>query len=250
VKGAEVAANADKGLSDTAMVLAAGYGTRMRPLTMTLPKPLIPVGGRAMIDHVFDRLSEGGVARAVVNVHYLADTLERHVRRRRSPEVVISDERARILDSGLGTKIALPRLGPKPFLLANSDTLWIEGARSNVRRMIEAWDPARMDVLLLLAATATSIGFEGKGDFAFDPDGRLRRRREREIVPFVYAGVAIFEPAMFEGTPDTPFSLNLLFDRAIDAGRLHGVRLDGTWMHVGTPEALKDAEAAILKSAA
>jgi MurNAc alpha-1-phosphate uridylyltransferase len=241
---------ADHGLSSTAMVLAAGLGARMRPLTLTRPKPLVAVAGRPLIDHVLDRLCEAGVARAAVNVHWLADQIEAHLARRRRPEIVISDERAGLLDSGGGARKVLDLLGPRPFLLANSDTLWIDGARSNVRRLVEHWDPARMDALLLLAATATSIGFDGRGDFTCAADGRLARRAERQIAPFAYAGFAILKPEQFEGMPEGAFSLNRVFDRALAADRLHGVRLDGVWMHVGTPEALREAEEFAARNAA
>ncbi len=224
------------------MVLAAGLGQRMRPLTLTLPKPLVRIGGRAMLDHALDRLEEGGIETAVVNVHHLADLVERHVRDRARPKIVISDERGVLLETGGGIKNALPLLGPEPFLVLNSDSLWIEGPQSNIPRFIAAWDADRMDILLLLAPTATSLGYEGRGDFSMDPGGALRRRGEREVCPFVYAGVAILKPELFADTPDGRFSLNLLFDRAIDADRLYGLRLDGQWLHVGTPVAIPAAE--------
>lgn len=226
----------------TAMVLAAGLGQRMRPLTLTLPKPLVAIGGRAMLDHALDRLDEAGIATAIVNVHHLADLVERHVRDRARPTIVISDERGLLLETGGGIKRALPLLGPAPFLVLNSDSLWIEGPQPNIPRFIDAWDADRMDILLLLASTASSLGYEGRGDFAMDPDGVLRRRREREVCPFVYAGVAIMTPNLFAETPEGAFSLNLLFDRAIEAGRLHGLRLDGQWLHVGTPASIPAAE--------
>jgi MurNAc alpha-1-phosphate uridylyltransferase len=232
-----------------AMVLAAGLGRRMRPLTETLPKPLVPVAGRPLIDHILDALADAGVEEAVVNVHYLADLLQRHVKGRTSPQIVISDERELLLDSGGGVKRALPELGRGPFFILNSDSFWIDGPRSNLLRMAEAFDPARMDILMLVASTAASTGYDGIGDFAMDPFGLLRRRREREVVPFVYAGVLIVRPELFDGTPDGPFSLNLLFDRASAAGRLHGLRLDGLWLHVGTPDAIGLAEERITESA-
>lgn len=238
------------GLSDTAMVLAAGLGTRMRPITVHTPKPLIEVAGRAMLDQVLDRIAEAGIGRVVVNVHHLADLIEAHLARRKHPEAIISDERGALLDSGGGVKKALDHFDGKPFLLANSDTIWLDGARSNVVRLIEHWNAAEMDILLLLAATSSSVGFDGRGDFLFHTDGRLTRRGEREIVPFAYAGFAILKPDLFADTPDGPFSLNLLFDRAIERGRLYGMRLDGIWMHVGTPEAIREAEACVAASAA
>ena len=233
-----------------AMVLAAGLGTRMRPLTDTLPKPLVKVAGKALLDHVLDRLAEAGVETAVVNVHHMADQIERHLKGRTRPKIAISDERGELLDTGGGVVKALKRLGPAPFLHMNSDTLWIEGVTPNLPQLAASFDPARMDILLLLASTATSIGYDGRGDFTMAPDGRLSRRPERQVAPFVYAGAAILAPAIFADAPTGAFSLNRMFDRAAEAGRLHGLRLEGTWMHVGTPEAITAAEAAILESVA
>jgi N-acetyl-alpha-D-muramate 1-phosphate uridylyltransferase len=235
---------------DRAMVLAAGLGKRMRPLTDTLPKPLVPVAGKALIDHVLDKLADARVTQAVVNVHHRADQVEAHVKGRTRPRIVISDERGELLDTGGGVVKALPHLGSAPFFHMNSDTLWIEGVTPNLTRLAVQFDAARMDILLLLASTATSIGYDGRGDFNMAPDGRLSRRPERQVAPFVYAGAAILNPAIFADAPKGKFSLNRLFDRAAEAGRLHGLRLDGTWMHVGTPEAIRAAEAAILESVA
>jgi N-acetyl-alpha-D-muramate 1-phosphate uridylyltransferase len=233
-----------------AMVLAAGLGTRMRPLTDTRPKPLIAVGGKALIDHVLDRLGSAGVDTAVVNIHHFAEQIERHLAGRRTPKIVLSDERVALLDTGGGIVKALPLLGEEPFFSLNADTIWLDGVRPNLVRLAESFDPERMDALLLLAATSSSVAYAGRGDFLMAPDGRLSRRRERDVVPFVYAGVAILAPAFFAEAPSGAFSLNLLFDRAIEAGRLYGLRLEGVWMHVGTPEAIAAAEAAILASAA
>lgn len=228
---------------DTAMLLAAGLGTRMRPLTDKMPKPMIPVGGQPMIDTLLDRLGDAGVAKAVVNVHYHADVLEEHLRTRKRPAVTISDERDRLLDSGGGVRKALPNLG-ETFYVLNADSLWIEGPGSNLARLAEAWDPARMDVLLLLAATTSSVGWENRGDFAMDQDGRLRRPKVKEVTPFAFAGVGLWKKSLFAERPDV-FSLNVIFDEAIAAGRLFGLRLDGIWMHVGTPEAVAQANACI-----
>jgi MurNAc alpha-1-phosphate uridylyltransferase len=233
----------------TAMVLAAGLGTRMRPLTDTRPKPLIAVAGKALLDHVLDRLADAGVERAVVNVHYLAEQIIAHTAGRPKPRVAISDERGLLLGTGGGVVKALPELGPAPFFHINSDTIWIDGVTPNLTRLAQAFDVASMDALLLLAPTTGSIGYAGRGDYAMAPDGRLNRRAEREVAPFVYAGAAILSPAMFNGAPQGEFSLTDLFDRAAAAGRLHGLRLEGLWMHVGTPEAVGEAEAAIRKSA-
>ena len=234
-----------------AMVLAAGLGKRMRPITVTVPKPLVEVAGRALIDHSLDRLASAGVETAVVNIHYLPQLMRAHLaRRRRPPEVAISDETAQLLDTGGGIRHALPLLGDAPFYLLNSDSFWIEGARPNLHWLAGAWDDARMDVLLLLAPTVRAVGYRGRGDFRMDTNGRLTRRPEREVVPFAYAGAAIIHPRLFDGAPDGAFSLNLLFDKAGEAERLFGVRMDGVWLHVGTPEAITDAELSIADSAA
>jgi MurNAc alpha-1-phosphate uridylyltransferase len=199
---------------------------------------------------VLDRLAAQGVERAVVNVHYLADLIEKHVASRKAPQIVISDERAKLLDTGGGVVKALPKLGTEPFFHINSDTIWIDGVRPNLERLAETFDAETMDALLLLAATSDSIGYAGRGDFTMATDGRLKRRPERELAPFVYAGAALLRPELFKDAPDGAFSLTALFDRAAAAGRLHGLRLEGVWMHVGTPGAIAEAEAAILASAA
>jgi MurNAc alpha-1-phosphate uridylyltransferase len=231
------------------MVLAAGLGTRMRPLTDTIPKPLIKVAGRPLIDHVLDRLAETGVERAVVNVHHFGEQLQQHLAQRKHPQIVISDERGLLLGTGGGVKKALSELGGAPFFHINSDTIWIDGVKPNLARLADVFDPAAMDALLLLAPTAGSIGYSGRGDYAMAPDGILRKRAEQEVAPFVYAGAAILSPALFEGAPSGELSLTTLFDRAAQADRLHGLRMEGLWMHVGTPEAIAQAEAAIRASA-
>jgi MurNAc alpha-1-phosphate uridylyltransferase len=231
-----------------AMLLAAGLGTRMRPLTDTLPKPLVKVAGRALIDHVLDRLADAGVETAIVNVHHMADQIENHLKTRTRPRIEISDERGELLDTGGGVVKALKLLGEAPFFHMNSDTLWIEGVTPNLVRLGAQFDPDRMDILLLLASATASIGYEGRGDFAMAPDGKLRRRAEREITPFIYAGAAMLNPPQFADAPQGKFSLNRMFDRAIAAGRMYGLRLEGTWMHVGTPATIAAAEAAIAES--
>ena len=228
-----------------AIVLAAGLGTRMRPHNGQIPKPLVPIGGKSLIDYALDRLADAGVERAVVNVHHLADAVERHLAARARPQIVISDERGALLGTGGGIAKALPELGNAPFFLVNSDTVWLDGVKPNIVRLAEAFDPGTMDALLLLAPTTDSIGYTGRGDFAMLPDGRLRRRGEREVVPFVYSGAAILAPALFAAAPAGAFPLTLLFDRAGAAGRLFGLRLEGVWMHVGTPEAVAAAEATL-----
>lgn len=225
-----------------AMVLAAGLGKRMRPITDTRPKPLVEVGGRALIDHALDRLRDAGIGRAVVNVHYLGDQVIDHLAGRADPAITISDEREipEPLETGGGIRRALPLLGPT-FMVMNSDSLWSEGATSNLARMLAGWRPGEMDILLLLAARE-SLGYDGPGDFEMAGDGRLARRAPGGTAPLVYAGVAILGRGLFANTPEGAFSLNLLFDRAIAAGRLYGARLDGEWLHVGTPEAIRDAQ--------
>jgi MurNAc alpha-1-phosphate uridylyltransferase len=232
-------------MPNRAIVLAAGLGTRMRPYNGHIPKPLVEIGGKSLIDYSLDRLADAGVERAVVNVHHLADALERHLAPRQRPQIVISDERGALLGTGGGIAKALPQLGDGPFFLVNSDTVWLDGVKPNFMRLAEAFDPAAMDALLLLAPTTSSIGYTGRGDFAMLPDGRLRRRREHEVVPFVYAGAAILSPVLFANVPAGAFPLTLLFDRAVANGRLFGLRLEGVWMHVGTPEAVAAAEAAL-----
>ncbi|RFB79088.1 nucleotidyltransferase family protein [Methylovirgula sp. 4M-Z18] len=234
---------------DRAMVFAAGLGKRMRPVTDRVPKPLIQVAGKTMLDHMLDRLADAGISKAVVNVHYLADQIEAQLAGRQHPKIVISDERAELLDQGGGIKKALPQLGSEPFFICNTDALWIEGPKSNMGRMLEHWDPAKMDVLLLVAETATSVGVDWPGDFTMAPDGRLTKREERKVAPFVYAGVGIIKPELFAGEQADVFRLAPYFFDAAEQGRLFGLRLDGIWLHVGTPQAIHEAEEAILQSA-
>ncbi|HEU4805402.1 MAG TPA: nucleotidyltransferase family protein [Nitrobacter sp.] len=233
-----------------AMVLAAGLGLRMRPLTERMPKPMVPVAGKPLLDHVLDRLADAGISEAVVNVRYLPDQIIDHVAHRSRPRIIISDERDEVLGTGGAVVKALPLLGDAPFFHLNADTMWIDGARPNLTRMTETFDPAHMDILLLMAPTASSIGYSGSGDYAMLPDGALRKRKENQVVPFVYAGAAIMSPALFAGAPRGEFSLTTMFDRANEQERLFGLRLDGVWMHVGTPDAVQAAEQAVLVSVA
>lgn len=233
----------------SAIVLAAGLGTRMRPYNGHVPKPLVTVGGRSLIDYGLDRLAEAGVERVVVNVHHLADALEQHLESRKRPRIIISDERQNLLGTGGGIAKALPQLGDAPFFLVNSDTLWLDGVKPNFGRLAENFDVKAMDALLLLAPSVGSLGYQGRGDYAMLADGRLRRRGEHEVAPFIYAGAAILSPALFADAPQGAFALTRLFDRAAGAGRLFGLRLDGIWMHVGTPEAVSAAEAALAATA-
>lgn len=230
-------------LPSKAMVLSAGFGKRMRPLTDDKPKPLVLFDGKPLIDHVLDRLDASGVHDVVVNVHYLADKLEDHLGQRSGgPAIAISNERDELLDTGGGVKKALAYFEDAPFFIHNSDSIWIEGASSNLHRMGQMWDSEKMDCLLLLALSATSVGYSGYGDFAMDGEGRVRRREENEVVPFVHTGVCLVHPRLFEDAPDGPFSMNILWDRAIEQERLFGIRHDGIWMHVGDPQALEEAE--------
>lgn len=234
----------------TAMVLAAGFGKRMHPLSVTTPKPLIKVAGRPLIDHCLDGLAAAGIGNAVVNVHYLAEHVEAHLSDRKDPQIRISNERDALLDTGGGVKRALPLIDGDVFILRNSDSFWLEGVRPNLHWLADGWDAERMDAMLLVAATVHAIGYSGSGDFFLDKEGRLSRRPERIVAPFVYAGGAILHKRLLNDTPDDAFSLNLVFDRAISAGRLFGVRLDGTWINVETPQAIVAAETAIAASAA
>lgn len=233
-----------------AMVLAAGKGRRMLPITERTPKPLVQVRGKPLLDYGLDALERAGVRNIVVNVHHLADQIEAHLARSGRDRVIVSDERNELLDTGGGIAKALPKLGDDAFYAINADSFWVEGYRPNLANMGELWDDERMDALLLLAGMTSTIGYRGMGDFTMDAAGRLRRRPERHVAPFAYAGAAILHPRLFSDTPDGPFSLNLLFDRAIERERMYGIRLDGLWLHVGTPDGIREAEEAIARSAA
>jgi MurNAc alpha-1-phosphate uridylyltransferase len=232
----------------TAMVFAAGLGTRMRPITETLPKPLVEVHGRALIDYCLDRLAENGVERAIVNVHWLSDQIEAHLAKRRAPKIIISDERSTLLDQGGGIKRALPLIGGDPFLICNTDAFWIEGPRSNIARLARSFDPETMDILLLVAAGAGAVGVDWPGDFVMTHEGRLQPREPRHVAPFVYTGVGIVKPQLFTGETAEAFRLAPFFHAAAAKGRLYGVRLDGLWVHVGRPESIAEADRAIDRS--
>jgi MurNAc alpha-1-phosphate uridylyltransferase len=226
-----------------AMIMAAGLGTRMRPLTTNLPKPLVEVRGKPLIDHALDRLVQAGVKLIVVNVHYRADLLKAHLAKRSDVEIRISDETDVLLGTGGGIVKALPYFEGQPFFVHNSDSIWVEGIGRALQRMQALWNPDEMDALLLLASMVTALGFEGLGDFYLDPEGRVARVGELQSSPFAYPGVQIVHPRIFENAPQGEFSMNKLWDRSIENGRLFGMRLDGVWMHVGTAEAVKQAEA-------
>ncbi len=238
-------------MPQTAMVLAAGLGTRMRPLTADRPKALVEVGGRTLIDHMLDRLADAGVARAVVNVHAFADRLEAHLATRPgAPAIVISDERTRLLETGGGLKAASHLLGEAPVFTANIDAVWIETGRPALQLLSEAFDPARMDACLLVTRTETALGLDGPGDVFMDPAGRLRFRDGAAAAPYAYCGVQVFKPALASIEPDAVFSTSRIWRRLAAAGRLYGVELQGEWMHVGDPQARSEAEARLRTSAA
>lgn len=228
-----------------AMVLAAGYGQRMRPLTLTRPKPLVEVAGKPLIDYGFDRLRAAGVEEAVVNVHYLPEQIEAWAARQSSPRITISDERGVILDTGGGVAKALPRLGDDPFFVINSDSFWVDDGTPALDRLRAAWDDQRMDCLLLLSPLERTVGYDGKGDFTRDADGRLARRATSGGAPLAYIGGYLVAPRLFEGAPQGAFSMNKLWDKAIAGGRLFGIEHAGRWLHVGTPDAIGLAEAAL-----
>jgi len=223
------------------MVLAAGLGTRMRPFTDTLPKPLVPLAGKPLLDHVLDRLAASGVETAIVNVHFMADQIEAHLIDRTAPHIVISDERDMLLDTGGGVARALPMLGEGPFFIHNSDSVWVERAAPCLEQMSDAWNPDIMDTLLLLAPVSETLGYQERGDFDMDAGGIIRRPDDGEEAHFVFTGVSLADPRLFEGRPEGKFSLNALWDKAIALGRAHAMLLEGTWMHVGTPEAVREA---------
>lgn len=227
-----------------AMVLAAGLGTRMRPLTYERPKALVEVGGRALIDHVLDRLAEAGVTTAVVNVHHMADQMEAHLARRTAPRVLISDERDELLDSGGGIQKARPMLGDAPIFVANIDSLWVEGATPALESLKAAWDPGRMDCALLLVPRGQGIGFEGPRGFFMDSEGRLTHSAEPEPpTPYANVGFQILKPQVLDGGPQGAFSLVPIWRELSARGRLYGAVMDGFWMHVGDPAAREAAEA-------
>ncbi len=230
---------------DTAMVLAAGLGLRLRPLTERTPKPLIPVAGKPLIDYVLDRLAGVGVEKAVVNVHWQADKLRAYLSGRTKPRIEFSDETAELLETGGGVAKALPQLGPGPFFVLNSDMIWRDAYEDSLKRLAAAWDGERMDALLLVVQTINAVGYDGLGDFTMDPDGRLTRRDERFVAPYLYAGVQILHPRLFEGAPAGRFSLNRLYDKAAENGRLYAILHEGDWMDVGHPEGLAAAERAL-----
>lgn len=233
----------------TAMVLGAGLGKRMRPITDKIPKPLVPVAGKPLIDWGLDSLAAAGVAKAVVNVHYLADQLEAHLARRALPTIEISDERDVLLESGGGIIKALPLLGADPFYLVNSDTFWLDDSEPNLLRLAKAFEPSRMDILLMLAAHDQATGHGDNSDFTINGDGRIARFAESTGLGYIYAGVGILHPRIFDGAGTDAHSLNREFNAAIAAGRLFGLPMRGQWLTVGTPDAIAPAEAVVARHA-
>ncbi|MEO7247567.1 MAG: nucleotidyltransferase family protein [Novosphingobium sp.] len=230
--------------SDTAMVMAAGLGKRMRPLTASRPKPLVKVGGKALIDHSLDRLVEAGVTKVVVNVHYLPDALEAHLMQYNGLQTIISNEREVLLETG-GGMVKAQALLPDPFFCVNSDNIWLDGPRNAFAELSRAWDPAEMDALLLLVRHPAASNYAGLGDFNLDPLGRITRRRAGRIAPYIYSGIQLVSHHLLRDAPEGPFSTNVLWTRAIEEGRLHGCVHTGTWFEVGEPGAIAPTEAAL-----
>lgn len=233
---------------EDAMVLAAGLGTRLRPITDTMPKPLVPIAGKPMIDYGLDALAEAGIKRAIVNVHHFADQMTAHLATRDTPRIILSDETDRLMNSGGGLARGLKRLGREPVMVMNADLFWIgetKGGKTNLQRLADAFDPDRMDMVMLCVKLEDTTGHNGRNDFSMDAQGRLTRYREDAGVPVVYAGALALMPALLDDAPDDAFNLNIYFDRAIEKGRLHGIMLEGHWITVGTPEAIGAAEAVI-----
>ena len=231
---------------ESAMVMAAGMGKRMRPLTATRPKPLVRVGGKALIDHSLDRIEAAGIGQVVVNVHYLADSIEAHLASHPHDfSVAISDERDQLLETGAGLVKALPLLTGDPILVVNSDNIWTDGPQDSLLELARHWDGDRMDALLLVIRQASATGHRGMGDFHMDGAGRISRRKAGRVAPFVYTGIQLISPRLLVDPPQGPFSTNIFWDRAIKAGRLYGMSHMGQWFDVGTPAAIAPTEAAL-----
>ena len=229
-------------LNPAAMIMAAGLGTRMRPLTETRPKPMVMLNGQPLIDYTLQRLADHELSPVVANVHYLPDILEEHLEKTPITDVIIADERAELLDTGGGAFANLDILGPGAFFILNSDSLWIEDGTDNLAGMMSSWEDDRMDCLMLLASAKGSLGYSGNGDFNMDTEGCLSRKIPGDPALFVHTGCCLIHPRLFANAPPGPFSLNVLWDKALAERRLYGVALDGLWLHIGTPEALEAAE--------
>lgn len=233
-------------VSDTAMVLAAGLGKRMRPLTATRPKPMVPVAGKPLIDHALDKLAEAGVARAVVNVHYLADHVQAHMAKRKQPAITMSDERAALLETGGGmVKAHRDGLLPDPFFSVNSDNIWLDGPVNVFAELSHAWNPAIMDGLMMMVRHNDAHNYLGQGDFHMDGQGRVSRRKPGRVAPFIWTGIQLVSHRLLREAPEGSFSTNILWDRAIAEGRLYGIVHTGQWFEVGTPEAIAPTEEAL-----
>lgn len=232
--------------SDTAMLMAAGLGKRMRPLTATTPKPLVRVAGKPLIDSALDRIEDAGIAKAVVNVHYLAESIEAHIGSRNAPTVEFSDEREQLLETGGGmVKAKAAGQLPDPFFACNADSIWLDGPRNAFLDLSQAWDPDRMDALLLVVTHVRAHNFNGTGDFYMDAGGRLTRKKPDRIAPFIYTGIQLVSHRLLRDAPDGKFSTNILWDRAIEEGRLFGVAFTGQWYEVGTPQHIRPTEVAL-----
>ena len=230
---------------DQAIILAAGLGTRMQPITNTIPKPLVIINGKALIDHKLDAARRAGIGKIVVNVHHLAGQLEQHLEKITDLEIIFSDERKQLMDSGGGIVKALKHFDNRPFVVLNSDTFWHGDESANLRSLIDSWDNAKMDILMGLAEVEKAVGFYSAGDFFMDEEGLLARRGEHESAPYAFCGDYITHPQVFKNSPKEPFSSNTLFDQAISKHRLKGKPLNGLWLHVGTPDSIREAERAI-----
>lgn len=229
-------------LPQAAMILAAGKGNRMRPITDKTPKPLVEVGGMTLLDRILDHVERAGISKVVVNAFHLGEQIAAHLEKRKKPPVTVLFEET-LLETGGGVRNALDEMGKKPFFVINGDVLWFDGPQATLNRLASAWDSKRMDALLLMQPVVRAEGYGGRGDFCMDPLGLLTRRGEGEMAPFVFAGVQILHPRLFADSPEGPFSLNLLYDRALEAGRLYGISHGGSWFHIGTPETLEEARA-------
>lgn len=226
---------------ETAMVLAAGFGKRMRPLTDNTPKPMLPLSEKPLIGHIMDRLVHAGVKRAVVNLHYLGDQIRTYLADEKRLDILFTEE-PEILETGGGVKNAMTELGTSPFYCINSDAFWLDGFEDTLGRLAGIWDADKMDALLLLHSTVDGHGYTGVGDFLADADGVLTRRPESEVVPWLFTGIQILSPALFQDAPEGAYSLNVLYDRAMGAERLYGIVHDGEWFHIGTPDGLAYAD--------
>jgi len=234
--------------SDVAMVLAAGLGKRMRPLTASRPKPLVRVAGKPLIDYALDKVEEAGIARVVVNVHYLADQMIAHLAQRKGPAVAISDETDALLETGGGLMRALPLIGANTFFCMNSDAIWLDGPRNAFAALSDAWDEDRMDALLLLVSHAQAFNYDGLGDFHLDPLGRISRRKPARVAPYIFTGIQIVSQRLLRDAPEGAFSTGVLWNRAIDEGRLYGLAHTGLWYEVGTPQMIAPTELALTQS--